>query len=285
LSVSKPLDFFVRGALDIVAAQDLEGAGGDLDAVGVAWNAVIFGDDVVLCTTTDAHKRSREPLATGAGDGLAAVTTTSARRYPRPNGVGDGPRRRACSASPRLETAGIPSKVSPNDSAPAAKGFPVTLSHGSSSKQSPGAIDRATTGAAMDQKSQILSTINEMVTAFHNGDIPAILRTYEPGAAVVGTPGSPVTDRSALESMFAGFIAAKARFTFDGHEVIEAGDLAVHVTPWKMTGTGPDGGPIAASGLSIAVLRRQPDGRWLMVIDNPFGDAVLGARAPVGSAE
>jgi ketosteroid isomerase-like protein len=27
--------------------------------------------------------------------------------------------------------------------------------------------------------------------------------------------------------------------------------------------------------LSIAVLRRQADGRWLMVIDDPYGDALL----------
>jgi ketosteroid isomerase-like protein len=75
--------------------------------------------------------------------------------------------------------------------------------------------------------------------------------------------------------MFAGFIAAGARFTFLGHDVIHAGDLAVHLTPWQMTGTGPDGSPLSGAGLSVAVLRRQPDGKWLMVIDDPYGDAIL----------
>ncbi len=73
--------------------------------------------------------------------------------------------------------------------------------------------------------------------------------------------------------MFAGFISAQAHFTFDGHEVIVAGDVALHLTPWKMTGLAPDGSPLSGSGLSIAVLRRQADGRWLMVIDDPYGDA------------
>jgi uncharacterized protein (TIGR02246 family) len=127
----------------------------------------------------------------------------------------------------------------------------------------------------MDQKEQILSTINQMVAAFHAGDIAGILKTYEPGAVVVGEPGAPVSGKSALEVMFAGFIAAGARFTFLGHEVVQAGDLAVHFTPWRMTGTGPGGEPIAGRGLSVAVLRRQLDGKWLMVIDDPYGDAVM----------
>lgn len=131
----------------------------------------------------------------------------------------------------------------------------------------------------MDHKAQVLSTIQRMTDAFHDGDIDGIMRTYEPGAVVVGEPGAPVSGETALRAMFAGFIAAKARFTFLGHEVIQAEDVAVHLTPWRMAGVAPDGGAIAASGLSVAVLRRQPDGRWLMVIDNPFGDALLN-RAP-----
>jgi ketosteroid isomerase-like protein len=127
----------------------------------------------------------------------------------------------------------------------------------------------------MDQNEPILSTIHQMVDAFHEGNIAGILKTYESGAVVMAKPGAPVSGKSALEAMFAGFIAAKARFTFLGHEVIQASDLALHFTPWRMTGTGPDGSPIAGGGLSVAVLRRQPDGKWLMVIDDPYGDAIL----------
>ena len=127
----------------------------------------------------------------------------------------------------------------------------------------------------MDQKEQILSTINQMVDAFHKGDVTRILKTYESGAVVMAEPGAPVSGKPALEAMFAGFIAAGARFTFLGHEVIQAGDLAIHFTPWRMTGTGPGGAPITGGGLSVAVLRRQPDGKWLMVIDDPYGDSVM----------
>jgi ketosteroid isomerase-like protein len=127
----------------------------------------------------------------------------------------------------------------------------------------------------MDAKSQILSTIDAMTRAFNAGDIEGIMRTYEPGAVVLGEPDVPVSGASQLRAMFAGFIAAKAHFTFSGHEVVQADDIALHLTPWRMSGVGPDGKPVEMQGLSIAVLRRQSDGRWLMVIDDPHGDALL----------
>lgn len=132
----------------------------------------------------------------------------------------------------------------------------------------------------MDDKAKVLSTIDAMVNAFHKGDIDGIMQTYEPAAVVVGEPGKPASGTPALRAMFAGFIAAKARFTFQGHEVLQADDLALHLTPWRMTGVAPDGAAVAASGLSVAVLRRQPDGRWLMVIDDPYGDALLTQASP-----
>ena len=127
----------------------------------------------------------------------------------------------------------------------------------------------------MDPNDSIVSTITTMTEAFNSGDIAAILRAYEPDAAVVGDPGQPVRGETALKAMFARFIAAKAAFTYSGHEVVRAGDLALHLAPWHMTGVAPDGSAIEARGLSVAVLRRQPDGRWLMVIDQPYGDALL----------
>jgi len=127
----------------------------------------------------------------------------------------------------------------------------------------------------VDQNAKILSTITDMTHAFHQGDIDGIMRSYEGGAVVVGQPGTPVSGSAALRAMFEGFVAAKARFTFAGHELIQADDIALHLTPWRMVGVAPDGTALAAGGLSVAVLRRQPDGRWLMVIDNPHGDAQL----------
>lgn len=123
--------------------------------------------------------------------------------------------------------------------------------------------------------SQPISTVLTMTEAFQKGDIPGVLRAYEPGAVVVGEPGKPLQGEAALRAMFAGFIALRPEFTYGGHEVVQAGELALHIAPWQMTGVDPENKPIQVGGLSLAVLKRQPDGRWLIVIDQPYGDQLL----------
>jgi len=127
----------------------------------------------------------------------------------------------------------------------------------------------------MEAKDAIVSTVLSMTDAFQKGDIPGIVSAYEGGAVVVGQPGHPSRGESALKEMFAMFIAGKPKFTYKGHDVVVANDLALHLSPWEMTGVAPDGTAIRQTGLSVAVLRRQPDGRWLMVIDQPHGDYLL----------
>ena len=40
---------------------------------------------------------------------------------------------------------------------------------------------------------------------------------------------------------------------------------------WSFTGTGPDGEPVQLASRNADVLRRQSDGSWRFVIDNPWG--------------
>ena len=53
--------------------------------------------------------------------------------------------------------------------------------------------------------------------------------------------------------------------------VLEASGLALVIDVWTFAGTGPDGKPVKMAGRSADVLRRQADGSWRFVIDNPWG--------------
>ncbi len=53
--------------------------------------------------------------------------------------------------------------------------------------------------------------------------------------------------------------------------VVRIGDLALLRGRWTLTGTGPDGKPVAMSGDNVEIARKQPNGTWLFVIDHPFG--------------
>lgn len=120
------------------------------------------------------------------------------------------------------------------------------------------------------------SAIAAMTDAFQRGDIGRVMASYEPEATVVFNPEAPVADRTALTEMFEGMAAANPQFTYyAGHEVTVQGNLAMHISPWTMTATTPEGQPFSQSGLSVAVLRKQANGEWLMVIDNPHGQHLL----------
>ncbi len=125
------------------------------------------------------------------------------------------------------------------------------------------------------EEQSVLHVITRMTEAFQNKDIDSVMACYEPNAVVVFEPESPVSNRNTLEEMFTGMSMANPKFTYSGHEVFISGDIATHIAPWEMTAKSPEGNEIKQNGLSIAVLRKQEDGEWLMIIDNPHGSFLL----------
>ncbi len=121
----------------------------------------------------------------------------------------------------------------------------------------------------------VLMTIEKMTASLQDADIDGVMSTYENGASVVFEPGAPVSDQAAIHQIFSEMAAFKPEVTYSGHEVIIAGDIAVHLAPCSMIEKSPDGEEVQQGGLSVAVLRRQSDGSWRMVIDHPYGDRLL----------
>lgn len=127
-----------------------------------------------------------------------------------------------------------------------------------------------------DEQKKVFSTIEKMVTAFQNKDIDGVLATYEDNAIVMFEPQKPVQGKEKLRAVFTQFVDMNPQYTFSGHEIYISGDIATHTAPWKMVGQLPDGTKIEQSGLSVAVLRKQANGNWLMIQDNPHGQFLLG---------
>jgi uncharacterized protein (TIGR02246 family) len=121
-----------------------------------------------------------------------------------------------------------------------------------------------------------IDTVNQLVDAINRGDLERAVAAYEPEAVLVAQPGQLARGTSALRSALAGFIALKPTLMSKAQEVIEAGDVAQYVSRWSLRGTDPAGKPVEMAGESADILRRQPDGRWLIALDNPWGAKVLG---------
>ena len=112
--------------------------------------------------------------------------------------------------------------------------------------------------------------------AFNNGDIETIVALYEPRAMLVAQPGQVAEGHTAIREALRAFFAMKPTLTLQKHKVVAGGDIALSMDTWTLTGTGPDGQPVSMEGTAVEVLRQQSDGRWLYVIDNPWGTGILG---------
>ncbi|WP_447978318.1 YybH family protein [Candidatus Nitrospira bockiana] len=109
--------------------------------------------------------------------------------------------------------------------------------------------------------------------AFSAGNVDAVLALYEPGAVLVPEPGRPPVTGEAIRQVLETFLALKPRVTCATEQAIESGGVALLRSRWTLTGTAPDGTPVEMSQRGIEIARRQPDGSWRFLIDDPFGGA------------
>jgi uncharacterized protein (TIGR02246 family) len=106
--------------------------------------------------------------------------------------------------------------------------------------------------------------------AFNLGDVEALIALYEPNAVLV-VDGKEVIGRESIRKAFESFLARRGRMTLETRAVVESpAGLAVLHGGWVIEPPTGMQSEIGTRGLSTEVVRRQPDGTWLFVIDNPY---------------
>lgn len=106
--------------------------------------------------------------------------------------------------------------------------------------------------------------------AVNAGDLDGMVSLYESEAVFVPAFGQAAAGSASIREVLAGFLAMKGRFDLKVMSRQQVGDIALETAEWKLEGTDPDGNPVSLAGVAAVVLRRQADGSWLMIIDNPF---------------
>jgi ketosteroid isomerase-like protein len=112
--------------------------------------------------------------------------------------------------------------------------------------------------------------------AFAQGDLDAVLSFYEDAAVVVTEPGKTARGTEELRSFFARAMQAGASADQLKTQVIEADGVALFLSRWTLHVKGAPPGVAAQTYIATTVFRKQPDGGWKALIDNPFGPLMLG---------
>jgi len=110
--------------------------------------------------------------------------------------------------------------------------------------------------------------------AITSGDIDAALSLYEPDATFAMPTGfgeGSVTGLDGLREAFGGFMAMSPELKVNPEKSLRSGDTALVIGNWTLKGRDANGSDIDTSGRYADVVRRQSDGTWLFVIDNPNG--------------
>jgi uncharacterized protein (TIGR02246 family) len=115
---------------------------------------------------------------------------------------------------------------------------------------------------------QVLAAI---VTGINSGDLESLMPLYETDAAFAAEPGNLAPGAAGIRGALDGFISMNGRLDLEVTRVLEVDDLALVIGEWSFDGTGPDGQPVRLEAKNADVLRRQADGTWRFVIDNPWG--------------
>jgi uncharacterized protein (TIGR02246 family) len=118
-------------------------------------------------------------------------------------------------------------------------------------------------------------TIQGFFEAFNRGDLDAVMALYETKATMVAQPGHMAEGHAAIREALHRFLAMKPTLALEKQALVIAGDIALLIVQATLHGKGPDGAPVRMEHTSSDVLRRQADGRWLFVIDNPWGAGIL----------
>lgn len=106
--------------------------------------------------------------------------------------------------------------------------------------------------------------------AFNSGSPDPLVALYEADASLVPQPGQVASGHQAIREALAQFQAV-GEMSAETRYCVQVGDLALASASWQIEGKGPDGEPTSVEGTSADLLKRQPDGRWLLVVDHPFG--------------
>src|SRR5262245_59596293 len=102
-------------------------------------------------------------------------------------------------------------------------------------------------------------------------DLEGLVALYEPHAQYVRRNGTVVVGHAAIRELLQSLTNVATEIEMHVTTVVALNGIALLYNDWTAKALSDDGQLRESAGKAVEVVRRQPDGRWLFAIDDPFG--------------
>ncbi len=119
--------------------------------------------------------------------------------------------------------------------------------------------------------------VKQLIAALSEGELQTVMSFYDRSATFLPEPTNPATGTDAIRQAMEGLMQnLKPELSIERSREFILGDVACVVAQWSGSGTRPDGSAVEMAGRSANVLARQANGRWVVLLDNPWGTDLFG---------
>ena len=108
--------------------------------------------------------------------------------------------------------------------------------------------------------------------AVNSGNVENLLVLYEPDALLAPRPGERARGTDEIRAALEGLLALGGTMESQNVYCMQVEDIALLQAEWRLVTTTPDASPQELRSRTAEVVRRQPDGSWLYVVDHAFAN-------------
>ncbi len=112
------------------------------------------------------------------------------------------------------------------------------------------------------QPAELHERIRDGVNA---ADVDALVNCYEPDAVFMAEDGAQAVGLDEIRAAYEAIVSFGGTLTLETRYAVERGELALMSNQYTFSMPG-----YSASWITAEVARRQPDGSWKYVLDNPY---------------